>query len=142
MKKGIFVSTYFFYRMRFINLLIITCFLGHASLAQTYKKRTPEQKAQYYTELMKKDIDIDSAQASMIYQVNIIVSQRFDSLYASDMEEQARKKAMVPIFKYRDGEYKKILSPKQYLIWDDLEREKREKKKKEKEEKKKAAKDS
>lgn len=121
--------------MKFKTLLIISCFLAKHSIAQTYKKRTPEQKAQYYTDQMKKDIDIDSAQASMIYQVNIVVSKRFDSLYAEDLEEQARKRAMVPIFKYRDSEYKKILNAKQYLIWDDLEREKREKKKKEREEK-------
>lgn len=120
--------------MKKIILLLSFLFVTLCIFSQTYKKRTPEEKAIYYTNQLKKDIDIDSIQFEKIYQINLSVSYKFDSLYAEKMEDVDRRRAMVPIFKFRDAEYRKVLTPIQFLKFDDMQREAREKKKKAKEE--------
>ncbi|MEZ5046503.1 MAG: hypothetical protein R2831_05875 [Chitinophagaceae bacterium] len=98
-----------------------------------YKKRTPEEKAKYYTAQLSEQVKLDSAQFEKIYAINIIVSQKFDSLYKENLEDAPRKRAMVNIFKYRDAAYREVLSERQFLIFDDYQREQYEKRKKDKE---------
>lgn len=119
--------------MKKITLLLSFLFITFNTFSQNYKKRTPEEKARYYTSQLQKDIDIDSIQFEKIYEINLSVSLKFDSLYAEKMEDFDRRRAMVPIFKYRDAEYRKVLTPTQFLKFDDMQREAREKKKKAKE---------
>jgi hypothetical protein len=96
--------------------------------AQTFKKRTPEEKAKYYTDEMAKDIVLEKGQAEKIYDINLIVSQQFDSLFTSKPESEVKRKGSIAIYRQRDAAFRKVLSNPQFLKYDDLQREKREQK--------------
>lgn len=95
---------------------------------QTYKRKTPEEKALRYTIEMKNDIQLDSIQTEKIYLINLEVSKLFDSMYASKPEKDVQKRVTIEILKNRDIEFRKILSTTQFLKFDDIQRERREQK--------------
>lgn len=82
---------------------------------QTYKRKTPEEKALRYTIEMKNDIQLDSIQTEKIYLINLEVSKLFDSMYASKPEKDVQKRVTIEILKNRDIEFRKILSTTQFL---------------------------
>jgi hypothetical protein len=123
--------------MKKISLLLIISFAVCTSFSQSYKKRTPEEKATYYTKQMGDDLKLDSSTTEKVYQINLIVSQQLDSAFAAHTEKEAMKRVYYTVFKKRDEEYRKVLTKRQFLEYDDLQRERREAKQKEKLEKEK-----
>jgi hypothetical protein len=123
--------------MKKISLLLIISFAVCTSFSQSYKKRTPEEKATYYTKLMVDDLKLDSSTTQKVYQINLIVSQQLDSAFAAHTEKEAMKRVYYTVFKKRDEEYRKVLTKRQFLEYDDLQRERREAKQNEKLEKEK-----
>ena len=123
--------------MKKISLLLIISFTVYTSFSQSYKKRTPEEKATYYTKQMVDDLKLDSSTTEKVYQINLIVSQQLDSAFAAHTEKEAMKRVYYTVFKKRDEEYRKVLTKRQFLEYDDLQRERREAKQKEKLEKEK-----
>jgi hypothetical protein len=123
--------------MKKISLLLIISFAVCTSFSQSYKKRTPEEKATYYTKQMVDDLKLDSSTTEKVYQINLIVSQQLDSAFAAHTEKEAMKRVYYTVFKKRDEEYRKVLTKRQFLEYDDLQRERREAKQKEKLEKEK-----
>lgn len=97
--------------------------------AQSYKKRTPEEKARFYTDEMVKTLNLDSVTSVGVYEINLLVSRQFDSLYATSPEKEDARKGAVAIYKNRDLLLRKVLTTQQFLQFDDIQREKREKKK-------------
>jgi len=123
--------------MKKISLLLIISFAVCTSFSQSYKKRTPEEKATYYTKQMVDDLKLDSSTTQKVYQINLIVSQQLDSAFAAHTEKEAMKRVYYTVFKKRDEEYRKVLTKRQFLEYDDLQRERREAKQNEKLEKEK-----
>ncbi len=123
--------------MKKISLLLIISFTLYTSFSQSYKKRTPEEKATYYTKQMVDDLKLDSSTTEKVYQINLIVSQQLDSAFAAHTEKEAMKRVYYTVFKKRDEEFRKVLTIRQFLEYDDLQRERREAKQKEKLEKEK-----
>jgi hypothetical protein len=110
------------------------------SFAQNYKKRTAEEKARYYTDEMVKELSLDSSISSKVFEINLLVSKQFDSLYATKPEKDDARQGAIAIYRKRDMALRTVLSTQQFLMFDDIQREKREKKKLEKEQKEKAEK--
>ncbi len=123
--------------MKIISLLLIILHLSLLAFSQEYKRKTPEEKARKYTAEMTNDISLEKEQEEKVYLINLAVSTRFDSLYASKPEKDLLRKCTIDILKARDVEFRKVLSTEQFLRFDDIQREKREKKQKEKLEKEK-----
>lgn len=123
--------------MKKINLLLILAFSFTLTFAQNYKKRTPEEKANYYTQQMVEELKLDSTTTAKVYEINLVVSKQLDSAFAAHTEKESMKKVYYTVFKNRDAEFKKVLSKTQFLMYDDIQREKREKKQQEKLEKEK-----
>ena len=121
--------------MKKISVLLIVLQLSFVLDAQDYKRKTPEEKARKYTSEMAAEITLEKTQEEQIFLINLDVSKRFDSLYASKPEKDILRKITIDILKNRDAEFRKVLSPEQFLRFDDIQREKREKKLKEKLEK-------
>lgn len=119
--------------MKKYNLLLFLFISTNSLFSQKYKKRTAEEKAKYYTDEMAKELSLDSITSSKVYEVNLIVSKRFDTLYAGSPDKDEVRIKAIQIYKQRDSSLKVILSKKEFLMFDDIQREKREKKKKEKE---------
>jgi hypothetical protein len=118
--------------MKKISLLLIVSFSVYSAFNQSYKKRTPEEKATYYTKQMVDDLKLDSSTTKKVYEINLVVSQQLDSAFAAHTEKEAMKKVYYTVFKKRDEEYRKVLTKRQFLEYDDLQRERREAKQKEK----------
>jgi ABC-type transporter MlaC component len=112
--------------------LVISC----AIHAQSYKRKTPEEKARKYTDELIAVIPVDKDQEEKIFEINVIVSKQFDSLYANKPENSNdMRKAYAVIFKTRDAAFKKVLTKEQFLRYDDWQRELREERMKKKAEK-------
>lgn len=96
-----------------------------------YKKRTAEEKARYFTKKMVDSLDVNSAQEDSLYLMNIIVSEKFDSLkeIATSLNRKDRSAAYRSIYAYRDSCMKVILPTKEFLKFLDFERERWERKK-------------
>lgn len=118
--------------MKKISLLLILSFSVYSAFNQSYKKRTPEEKATFYTKQMVDDLKLDSSTTKKVYEINLVVSQQLDSAFAAHTEKEAMKKVYYTVFKMRDEEYRKVLTKRQFLEYDDLQRERREAKQKEK----------
>lgn len=108
--------------------------------AQSYQRKTPEEKAKKYTQEMMTEIPLDAEQEPAIYAINLRVSRQFDSLYASHPGQEVLRPAMISIFRNRDTALRAILSPQQFLRFDDLQREKRKKRLEQKQQEKAAEK--
>lgn len=107
---------------------IVICVI-YADVNAQKSKRTPEEKAQYYTKQMSEKIEIDSALYQKIYDVNLYISKLFDSLYNTiPDDDMGKKRGAAMIYKKRDSMYKSVLPIKLYLKYDDIQREEREKK--------------
>ncbi len=118
--------------MKKISLLLIVSFSVYSAFNQSYKKRTPEEKATYYTKQMVDDLKLDSSTTKKVYEINLVVSKQLDSAFAAHTEKEAMKQVYYTVFKKRDEEYRKVLTKRQFLEYDDLQRERREAKQKEK----------
>jgi hypothetical protein len=121
--------------MKKTSLLLVMLHLSVMVFSQEYKRKTPEEKAKKYTAEMAAEIHLENEQEAKIYLINVSVSTRFDSLYASKPEKDVLKKVTIELLRNRDAEFRKILTTEQFLRFDDIQREKREKKLKEKQEK-------
>lgn len=94
-------------------------------------KRTPEEKARYFTKKMVDSLTVTETQEDSLFKMNIIVSQKFDSLnvFVDSLERRERSAAYRSIYRYRDSCMKVILPIKEFLKFQDIERERWERKK-------------
>ncbi len=126
--------------MKYTCILTALWLCTQSLIAQPYKKRTPEEKARFYTDEMVKDLQLDSLSAVKVFEINLLVSKQFDSLYAGEPDATQSRAGAIAIYRQRDAALRQVLSKQQFLQFDDLQREKREKRKKEKAEKEAAGK--
>ncbi len=115
--------------MKYKNLLAALIFFPFVVFSQKYKKRSAEEKARYYTDEMVKELSLDSLTSFKVYEVNLFTSKKFDSLYSATEDSEEKRKGAFLIYKKRDSMFREVLSKKEYLMYDDIQREKREKKK-------------
>ncbi len=122
--------------MKKLVLLILLC-LGcnlnaWSQKKYQYKKRTPEEKARYFTKKMVDSLTVSEAQEDSLYEMNIVVSQKFDSLklVVDQLSKKERSAAYRSIYQYRDSCMKSIIPIKEFLKFQDIERERWERKKK------------
>ncbi len=121
--------------MKYIMNIIALTLCAALSFSQNYKKKTAEQKARFYTDQMIQELQLDSATSLKVFELNLLVSQQFDSLYATNPEKDDARKGAIAIYKNRDAQLRKVLTTQQFLKFDDIQREKREKKRLEREQK-------
>lgn len=118
-------------KMKIIVVLGLFLVAAYTSRGQSWKDKSPEEKSRYYTRQMAEDLALDDSVILKIFQINVAVSKKFDSLYADKNNPNARKGAAL-IYQFRNEAYREVLTTKQYLKFEDLERERREKRVKEK----------
>ena len=96
----------------------------------SYRKRTPEEKARYFTKKMVDSLNVTDSEEEDLFKMNIAVTKKFDSLrtYVDKLERKERSAAYRKIYAYRDSCMKEILPIKEFLKFQDMEREKWERK--------------
>lgn len=122
-----------FKRISFVlfGILFGVVFSCAAQKKYEYKKRTPEEKARYFTKKMVDSLTVTEAEEEALYEMNIVVSQKFDSLriIIDDLGRKERSAAYRNIYGYRDSCMKEIIPIKEFLKFQDIERERWERKK-------------
>jgi|688.fasta_scaffold962063_1 hypothetical protein len=110
--------------------ILIACALciSIASYAQSKapSKYTTKQAQKYTNEIVEYVSDVLAEQQKLIYQMNVDVSMKFDSLKKLDLEQYEYKAAARAIFKYKDETMKAILNESQfdeYLMMQDEKRQ-------------------
>ena len=101
------------------------------SWAQTsYPKKSIDEKARYYTKQMVDSLHVNEREETLLFETNLQVSKKFDSVYSLQLSnENERKAAFRAIYQYRDSCFKSILPIKEFLRFQDIEREKWERRK-------------
>lgn len=118
--------------MKKVTYLSILCLCVYQiTWAQaTYRKKTLEEKARYYTKQMIDSLHVSEREETLVYAANLDVSKKFDSIYSLRLSnENERKAAFRAIYQYRDSCFKSILPIKEFLRFQDIEREKWERRK-------------
>lgn len=118
-------------------LLSVFLFSSFFLQAQSYQRKSPEEKARKYTDELKAVVPVDSLTEEKIFHINVRVSRQIDSLYAGKPDKDELRKAYAYIFSARDSAFRQVLSATAFLRYDDWQRELREKRWKEKMEKEK-----
>ena len=93
------------------------------SFAQEKSKKTPEDKARKKTGEMVTQLKLSKEQENMLYSVNLKSYQSIAAYEAKKPSKKLRKKQKDIVQGMRDTEFKKILSPAQYALYQKMEAE-------------------
>jgi len=115
----------------FLGLFSAICILffsqgAHAQEA-SFKDKTPEQRAQMQTNMMKTKLNLDSAQTLKVQGINLKYAQKLDPVLKSDGGRFAKLRQMKSIQGQKNKELKAVLSSDQYKQYQQLEAEMRDK---------------
>ena len=87
------------------------------------KDKTPPQRAQYQTGLMKSKLTLDSIQLVKVQAINLKYAQQFDKILKSDDAKMSRIKQAMSLQKSKDTELKVIFTASQYKQYQAIENE-------------------
>ncbi|QEM06848.1 hypothetical protein DIU31_026315 [Mucilaginibacter rubeus] len=118
-----------------ITVLTFTLFIGSA-FAQTgadLKNKTPEQRAQFQTEMMTTKLELNPDQTSKVQAINLKYAQKMDPIIKSDAGRFSKFKQAKALLKEKDTELKGVFTADQFKQYQDFEAEMRDKMKEKKE---------
>jgi hypothetical protein len=91
------------------------------------KDKTPEQRAQMQTTLMKTKLQLDSVQSGKVQAINLKYAQKLDPVLKGDGTKFKRMREAMSIQKDKDAELKKVFTADQYKQYQAFEDELKEK---------------
>jgi hypothetical protein len=91
--------------------------------AKNLKDKTPAQRAQYQTGLMKSKLTLDSIQLVKVQAINLKYAQQFDKVLKSDDAKMSRIKQARSLQKNKDAELKAVFTATQYKQYEAIENE-------------------
>ena len=118
-----------------ITVLTFTLFTGSV-FAQTgadLKNKTPEQRAQFQTEMMTTKLKLSPDQTSKVQAINLKYAQEMDPIIKSDAGRFSKFKQAKALLKEKDTELKGVFTADQFKQYQDFEAEMRDKMKEKKE---------
>ncbi len=78
---------------------------------------SPAKRAKILTDLMTKELALDSTQKAKIFSINEQYALKFDSLLKSDEKEEVKRRKALVLQEGREKKYTTILSKKQMKIY-------------------------
>jgi len=87
------------------------------------KNKTPEQRAQLQTSLMKSKLQLDAGQIVKAQAINLKYAQKMEPVIKGNDGKLKKYRVAMSIMKDKDAEFKKILSAEQYKHYQDFEEE-------------------
>jgi hypothetical protein len=96
-------------------------------MAAAMKDKTPEQKAQGLTMLMKVKLLLDTAETTKVGAINLKYAQKTDPIIKGDQGKFAKFKALKELQKSKDAELKGVLTADQFKQYQDMEEQIKEK---------------
>lgn len=113
----------------FFCLLIL--FISQVAKAQDndqdFKNKTPEQRAQMQTNMMKTKLNLDSAQTLKVQAINLKYAQQLAPVLKSDEGRFAKLRQMKSIMGQKDKDLKAVFNADQYKQYKELEAEMKDK---------------
>ncbi|RKR81956.1 hypothetical protein BDD43_2118 [Mucilaginibacter gracilis] len=87
------------------------------------KNKTPEQRAQFQTGLMKGKLQLDTVQIVKVQAINLKYAQKMEPIIKGDDGKLKKYRAAMAIQKDKDEELKKVFSAEQYKQYQAFEAE-------------------
>ena len=113
----------------FFSLLVLL--ISQAAKAQDndqdFKNKTPEQRAQMQTNMMKTKLNLDSGQTLKVQAINLKYAQQLAPVLKSDEGKFAKLRQMKSIMGQKDKDLKVVFSADQYKQYKTMEAEMKDK---------------
>jgi hypothetical protein len=100
-------------------LIALLALLPMLAVAQSETEigKTSEERAQQWTEWMKKELSITAEQEPGVQEVNMKYAQKAEELKAREGTKMEKFKELKAIDEAKDGELKSILSEEQFKVY-------------------------
>ncbi|WP_412469279.1 hypothetical protein [Pedobacter sp. KLB.chiD] len=108
-------------------LLMLFCQLAAAQNTKTLKNKTPEERAQLLTKLMKTRLSLDTGQLARLKVINLKYALKNEPIIKSDAGKLAKLKQFKALQKEKNAELKKVFTAEQYNQYQAFEAEMKEK---------------
>lgn len=117
-----------------IAALVSFCFMmlmiqsaSAQNMAQSLKDKTPEQRAQIQTGMMKTKLKLDSAQVLKVQDINLKYAQKLDPVIKGDGGKLSKFRQLKSIQKDKEKELKAVFTASQFKQYQQLQAEMKEK---------------
>ena len=111
----------------FVSIMLITQCATAQDSGDGFKNKTPEQRAQLQTNMMKTKLNLDSAQTLLVQDINLKYAKEIDPVLTGDADRMAKFRQMKSIQEKKNKELKAVLSKDQYKQYEELEEEMKKK---------------
>jgi hypothetical protein len=96
-----------------VSLLFLTINVSAQVNPADLKNKTPEQRAQYQTRLMKSKLGIDTLQIRKVQAINLKYAKKMEPILKSSDSKITRIKLAMELQKAKDAELTAIFTPEQ-----------------------------
>ena len=114
-------------RLRTAFLILSTMLFACAAEAQNkgidLQNKTPEQRAEQQTSLMKKSLNPDDAQLEKIKAINLKYAYKFDPILKSEDNKMSKFKQARELQQAKEAELKAVFTPEQYKKYEEMKKE-------------------
>ncbi len=93
------------------------------SQAQTWAKRSPEERAQMQTKMMTEALDLDDTQAAQVDKINHKYSERMAEVQAQDGDRKSKFRLWKQIMEEKDAELAEVFTQDQYTVYQEKKSE-------------------
>lgn len=111
-----------------VSLLIIA--FARPVMAQSttaMKNKTPEERAQFQTNLLKEKLSLDSGQTAQLNKINLKYAQKNEPIIKGNGSKFSKFKEIKDLQKQKDAELKNIFTADQYKQYQALQTEMKDK---------------
>lgn len=98
-------------------------FAQNKEMMAALKDKTPEQRAQVQTNLMKLKLKLDSPQVMKVQAINFKYAEKMEPVLKGEGGRMAKFKEAKSIAKDKDADLKKVLTDEQYKVYQAFESE-------------------
>lgn len=118
-----------------ICLGIIVCVLlpsgcgdlrGNGDLLRLVAKTTPQERAQFLTDLMKTELPLDESQHEAVYEINLSYAKEMENIVLSDGTERTKAKKLRDMYARKEAEMETVLHESQYQVYQEKKKQLRE----------------
>lgn len=113
-----------------LGLSLLLTFFAQLAIAQNatgLTDKTPEERAQFQTNLMKSKLNLDSGQVTQLQAINLKYALKTDPIIKSDAGKFSRFRQIKALQKEKDEELKKIFTAEQYKQYEAFKTEMKDK---------------
>jgi len=107
-------------------LVLSTLFCACAAEAQNkgldLQNKTPEQRAEQQTSMMKKELKLDATQLDKIKAINLKYAYKFEPLLKSEDSQMSRFKQARDLQKVKEEELKAVFTADQYKKYEEMKK--------------------